>query len=341
MKNRVNNWMNPCTLLAWNWLGVIAFGLVLLHQTQALAQSPSYPSKPIKIIVPYATGGATDILARTIGERLSQRLNQTILVENKAGVGGIMGTDMVAKAPPDGYSLLMTLGTTVLINQFLYEKLPYTPSRDFALVSQIALAPVVLLVNANSSIKSAQDFKNHILKNPNKLSYGSWGIGSYAHLAGAYLSQNFNANMTHVAYKGEAPMLQDLVGGQFDFTFASAQSAKPYIDSGLLRAVAVTGEQRMSVLPSVASMSEQGFKDDMFKVTGWLAMVAPAKTPNDIVQRISSELRSIVATPEMQERIYKMGFIPTGNTPEQFATLYKNEFPIWERIVKLTGAQLD
>lgn len=317
------------------------FSAVALIFAVTNAYAQAYPSKPIKIIVPYATGGATDIIARTLGEKLSQRLNQTILVENKVGAGGVMGTDFVAKSPPDGYTFLMTLGTTVLINQFLYEKLPYTPSRDFALVSQIALAPVVLLVNANSPIKTAQDFKNYIIKNPNKLSYGSWGMGSYAHLAGAYLSQNLNANMTHAAYKGEAPMLQDLVGGQFDFTFASAQSAKAYIDSGFLRAVAVTGEQRMSVLPNVPTMREQGFKDDMFKVTGWVAMVAPAKTPHDVIQRISAEVRAIVAMPEMQDRIYKMGFIPVGNTPEQFSSIYKTEFPIWERIVKLTGAQLD
>ena len=166
-------------------------------------------------------------------------------------------------------------------------------------------------------------------------------MGSYAHLAGAYISQSFNADLTHAAYKGEAPMLQDLVGGQIDFAFASAQTAKPYIDSGKLRSIAVTGEQRMSVLPSVPSMSEQGFKDDIFRVTGWIAMAAPAKTPADVVQRVSAEVRAIVALPETQDRINKMGFIPVGNTPEQFAVVYKNEFPVWERVVKISGAKLD
>lgn len=304
-------------------------------------QAQTYPSKPIKLVVPYAAGGATDIIARTLAEKLSERLGQPVLVDNKAGVGGVMGTDAVAKAAPDGYTFLVTLGTTILINQFLYEKLPYNPGRDLALVSQLALAPVTLLVNSTSPIKNAADLKTYITKNPGKLSYGSWGAGSYAHLAGAYLSQTLNADMAHAAYKGEAPMLQDLVGGQFQFAFASAQSAKPYVDSGKLRSIAVTGNQRMSVLPNVPTMGEQGFKDDIFHVTGWVAMAAPAKTPNDVVQRISAEVRAICALPEVQERIAKMGFIPVGNTPEQFAVAYKNEFPVWERVVKLSGAKLD
>jgi tripartite-type tricarboxylate transporter receptor subunit TctC len=301
----------------------------------------TYPLKPIKLIVPYAPGGATDIIARTLAEKLSDRLGQPVLIDNRAGAGGVTGTDAAAKSAPDGYTFLVSLGTTILINQFLYEKLPYNPSRDFALVSQLALAPVTLLVNPNSSINNANDLKAHILKNPKKLSYGSWGMGSYAHLAGAYLSQNLNADMTHAAYKGEAPMLQDLVGGQIDFAFASAQTAKPYIDGGKLRSIAVTGEQRMSVLPTVPTMREQGFKDDIFRVTGWIAMAAPAKTPNDVLQRVSAEVRAIVALPETQDRINKMGFMPVGNTPEQFSAVYKTESPVWERVVKLSGAKLD
>ena len=313
--------------------------MALCVGTQAQAQV--YPNKPIKLIVPYAPGGATDIIARTLGEKLADRLGQPVLVENRAGAGGVTGTDAAAKAAPDGYTFLVTLGTTVLINQFLYEKLPYNPGRDFSLVSQLALAPVTLLVNPNSGINSASDLKAHIQKNPSKLSYGSWGMGSYAHLAGAYLSQSMSADMTHAAYKGEAPMLQDLVGGQIDFAFASAQTAKPYIDGGKLRSIAVTGEQRMSVLPNVPTMREQGFKDDIFRVTGWIAMAAPAKTSNEVMQRVSAEVRAIVALPETQDRINKMGFIPVGNTPEQFAAVYKSEFPVWERVVKMSGAKLD
>lgn len=318
----------------------VAIALMPMYiSNNALAQT--YPSKPIKFIVPYAAGGATDIIARTLAEKLSDRLGQPVLIDNRVGAGGVTGTDVAAKSSPDGYTFLISLGTTVLINQFLYEKLPYNPTRDFALVTQLALAPVTLLVNSNSPIKNANNLKVHIQKNPGKLSYGSWGMGSYAHLAGAYLSQTLNADMTHAAYKGEAPMLQDLVGGQIDFAFASAQTAKPYIDSGKLRSIAVTGEHQMSVLPGVSTMREQGFRDDIFRVTGWIAVTAPAKTPNDIVQRVSAEIRAIVSMPETQDRINKMGFIPVGNTPEQFSVVYKNEHPVWERVVKLSGAKLD
>lgn len=301
----------------------------------------SYPGKPIKLVVPYAAGGATDIVARTIGEKLSARLGQPVLVDNRAGAGGIMGTDAVAKAQPDGYTFLVSLGTTLLINQFLYEKLPYKPGSDFALMTQIAIAPVTLLVPASSPVKTANELVAYIGQNKGKLSYGSWGAGSYGHLGGAYLSQKLNADMAHAPYKGEAPMLQDLAGGQIQMAFASLQSAKPYIDSGKLRVIGVTGEQRMPTLPSVSTLGEQGLKDEVFRVSGWMAMAAPAKTPADIVQRVTAEVRAICNLPEVRERITGMGFIPVANTSEEFSAAYRKDFPVWERVVQLTGARLD
>lgn len=301
----------------------------------------SYPSKPIKLVVPYAAGGATDIVARTIGEKLSAKLGQPVLIDNRAGAGGIMGTDAVAKAQPDGYTFLVSLGTTLLINQFLYEKLPYKPGRDFALMTQIAVAPVTLLVPPSSPVKTADELVKHIGQNKGKLSYGSWGAGSYGHLGGAYLSHKLNADMAHAPYKGEAPMLQDLVGGQIHMAFASLQSAKPYIDSGKLRVIGVTGEQRMPTLPNVSTLGEQGLKDEVFRVSGWVAMAAPAKTPADIVQRVTAEVRAICSLPEVRERIIGMGFIPVANTSEEFSAAYKRDFPVWERVVQITGARLD
>jgi tripartite-type tricarboxylate transporter receptor subunit TctC len=320
----------------------LATGLAI---TTALASgatwAQSYPTKPIKLVVPYAAGGATDIVARTIGEKLSSKLGQPVLVDNRAGAGGIMGTDAVAKAQPDGYTFLVSLGTTLLINQFLYDKLPYKPGQDFALMTQIAMAPVTLLVHPSSPVKNANDLTVFIKQNKGKLTYGSWGAGSYAHLGGAYLSQSLSADMVHAAYKGEAPMLQDLAGGQIHMAFASLQSAKPYIDAGKLRVIAVTGEQRMASLPNVSTLREQGIKDDIFRVTGWMAMAAPAKTPTDIVQRVATEVRAICNLPEVRERIAGMGFIPVANTPEEFATAYKKDHPVWERVVQMTGAKLD
>ncbi|CAM8661731.1 PBP2_Bug_TTT domain containing protein [Comamonadaceae bacterium] len=309
------------------------------HVGTALAQS--WPSKPIKLIVPYAAGGATDITARAIGEKLSARLGQPVLVDNRGGAGGVTGTDAALKSPADGHTLLLSLGTTMLINQYLYEKLPYNPQKDQALITQIALAPVVLLVNPQLQVTNAPELLAYIEKNKNKVAYGSWGMGSYSHLAGAWLSDKLKADMNHVPYKGEAPMLQDLVGGQFQMAFASLQSARPYIDSGKLKALAVTGGQRMDALPKVSTMAEQGIKDEVFQVTGWLGMSAPAKTPPEVVARLGTEMQAILALPDVRDRILQMGFIPVGSSPEQFNAQFKKDAPVWERVVKVSGATLE
>lgn len=309
--------------------------------SSATGWAQTYPSKPIKLIVPYAAGGATDITARTLGEKLTTRLGQPVLVDNRGGAGGVTGTDQAFKSPADGYTFLVSLGTTMLINQYLYEKLPYNPQKDQALITQIALAPVVLLVNAQVPVNTAPELMQYIEHNKSKLAYGSWGMGSYAHLAGAWLSDNLKADMNHAAYKGESPMLQDLVGGQIQLTFASLQSARPYIESGRLKALAVTGTQRMIALPKVPTMSEQGIKDEVFRVTGWVGMSAPAKTPADVLARMGTEVRAILAQPDVRERIQQMGFIPVGSTAEEFNVQFKKDAPVWERLVKLSGAKLD
>lgn len=305
------------------------------------AQAQAWPAKPIKFIVPYAAGGATDITARTLGEKLAARLGQPVVVENRGGAGGVTGTDQALKSPADGYTVLVSLGTTMLINQFLYEKLPYNPQKDQALITQIALAPVVLLVNPKMPFNTAPELLAYIEQNKGKVTYGSWGMGSYAHLAGAWLSDKLKADMSHVPYKGEAPMLQDLVGGQLHMTFASLQSARPFIESGRLKALAVTGTQRMDALPKLSTMAEQGIKDEVFQVTGWLGMSAPAKTPPEVVNRLATELQAILAQPDMRERIAQMGFIPVGSSPERFAAQVKQDAGVWERVVKVSGAKLD
>ena len=321
---------------------ILSAGVILgAALSSATGWAQTYPSKPIKLIVPYAAGGATDITARTLGEKLTTRLGQPVLVDNRGGAGGVTGTDQAFKSPADGYTFLVSLGTTMLINQYLYEKLPYNPQKDQALITQIALAPVVLLVNAQVPVNTAPELMQYIEHNKSKLAYGSWGMGSYAHLAGAWLSDNLKADMNHAAYKGESPMLQDLVGGQIQLTFASLQSARPYIESGRLKALAVTGTQRMIALPKVPTMSEQGIKDEVFRVTGWVGMSAPAKTPADVLARVGTEVRAILAQPDVRERIQQMGFIPVGSTAEEFNVQFKKDAPVWERLVKLSGAKLD
>jgi tripartite-type tricarboxylate transporter receptor subunit TctC len=264
-----------------------------------------------------------------------------VLVDNRGGAGGVTGTDAALKSPADGHTLLVSLGTTMLINQFLYEKLPYNPQKDQALITQIALAPVVLLVNPQLPVATAPELLAHIEKNKGKIAYGSWGMGSYAHLAGAWLSDKLKADMNHVAYKGEAPMLQDLVGGQFQMAFASLQSARPYIESGRLKPLAVTGTQRMEALPKISTMAEQGVKDEVFQVTGWLGMSAPAKTPPEVLARLGTEVQAVLAMPDVRERIQQMGFLTVGSSPEAFSAQFKKDALVWERVVKVSGAKLD
>lgn len=313
-------------------------GLTAAPWVQAQA---AWPNKPIRIIVPFNPGGATDVSARLIADKLGPRLGQTIIVENKGGAAGILGTDTVAKAAPDGSTFTISLSTSLLINQFLFAKLPYDPHKDLVMVSQIAVAPVTLVVHPDVPARNAAELQAWIGKNKGKVSYGSWGIGSYAHLAGAYMSQALNADMSHVAYKGEAPMLQDLLGGQIQMAYASAAGTKPHIDAGKLKVIGVTGDQRMAVLPNVPTLVEQGLKDDAYRICGFVGMAAPAKTPMDIVQRMAKEVNAVVNTPEMREKFAAMGFNPVAGTPEAFMAAYRKDYPVWEQLVKASGAKLD
>ncbi|MCA0239925.1 MAG: tripartite tricarboxylate transporter substrate binding protein [Proteobacteria bacterium] len=299
------------------------------------------PGKTIKLIVPYPAGGTTDVMARTIAEALAPRLGKTVLVDNRGGAGGMTGTDQALKSAPDGCTYLVGLATSMLVNQYLYGKLPYDPQKDQALVTQIAVGPLVLLASPKLPVNSAPELLRHIEANKGQLAYGSWGMGSTAHLDGAWLSDKLKADMNHVPYKGEAAMLQDMVGGQFHIAFAALQSARPFIESGRLKALGVTGTERLAALPKVPTLLEQGIKDDVFRVTGWVGMSAPAKTPAAAVSRMAAEVHAILAQPEMRERFQQMGFIAVGNTPEEFRAVVQKDGPVWERVVKLSGAKLD
>jgi len=306
----------------------------------ALAQQ-GYPNKPIRIVVPFNAGGATDILTRLIGEKLSARLWQPVLVDNRGGAGGIVGTDTVAKAAPDGYTFVVSLNSSLLTNQFLYDKLPYHPQRDLTLVSQFVNSPVTLVVHPSVPAKNGPELLKYMAANKGKLSYGSWGVGSYAHLAGYSMSESQKADMVHAPYKGEAPMLQELIGGQIQMSYASALAAKPHIEAGKLKLIGVTGLKRMAVLPNAPTLAEQGLTDEFYRIAGWIGMAAPAKTPKDIIARVSSEIQRICVMPEIIEKISSMGFTVAASTPEAFTAAYKKDYPVWERLVKTSGARLD
>lgn len=304
-------------------------------------QAQSFPSKPIRIIVPFAPGGATDILARLLAEKMAPRLGQPIIVDNKAGAAGIIGTEAAAKATPDGHTLVLALSNSLLTNQFLYEKLPYDVQRNFVLVSQIATAPLLLVVHPSVTANAAPELLQYVSRNKSKVSYGSYGLGTYPHLAGAYMSDNQKADMAHVPYKGEAPMVQDLITGRIHMAFASALQTKPHIESGKIKVLGVTGEHRIATLPNVPTLLEQGLNDDAYRVTGWLAVAAPAGTPRPVVQRIADEVRAACEQPDVKTRIAAMGFELKASTPEEFSATYQRELPVWERLVKQSGAKLE
>ena len=307
----------------------------------APAQAQTYPTKPIKMVVPFAAGGATDVLARVIGEKMAAGLGQPVIIDNKPGAAGIIGTDAVAKAAPDGYTIVLSLSNSLMTNQFLYEKLPYDAQRDLALVYQIAMAPLVLVVHPSVPAKTGPELLKYVSANKGKVAYGSYGVGAYPHLAGAHMSLTQQADMNHVAYKGEAPMLQDLIGGQIQMAYASALVAKPHIEAGKLKAIGVTGERRMSTLPNVPTLAEQGLKDEAYRVTGWLAVAAPAHTPKPVVQRLADEVRKATQQPDVQAKVAAMGFEIKDSSPEAFAAAYKQERPVWERLIKQSGAKLE
>ncbi|MCP3023274.1 Bug family tripartite tricarboxylate transporter substrate binding protein [Cupriavidus basilensis] len=317
----------------------LALGGTSLMTSHAMADA--YPAKPVRVVVPYAAGGGSDIVARALGEKLSKKLGQPIIVDNKAGASGIIGTDAVAKAAPDGYTLLVTITQSVLTNQFLYNRLPYDPRKDLTLVNVVADAPLVLVTTPSLPVKSVKELADYGRAHKGKVSYASWGVGSYPHLAGAYFSKVTHGDMVHVPYKGEAPMLQDLLGGQVQWAVASVLSAKPYIQSGKLKAIAVTGTQRSTVLPDLPTFAEAGMDDNAFKVLGWIGLLAPVGTPAPVVAKLDEEVRALIQAPDMQARFAALGLRPVGSTPAQSQAIFAREWPVWKTLVAESGAKLD
>lgn len=304
------------------------------------AQS-AWPTKPVKLVVPFNPGGATDLIARTLAEALSKRIGQPVIVENKGGAAGVLGTSAVTNAQADGYTFLLSLSTSMLINQFLYTKLPYNPQKDLLMLSQIAGAPVTLVVHPSIPANTMPELLAYAKANKGKLSYGSWGAGSYAHLAGAYMSKTTESDMVHVAYKGESPMIQDLIGGNIQVCFSSAINTRPFIESGRVKIIGVTGTTRMEILPQVPTLHEQGVTDDAYSIFGWVALGAPAGLPQNIVDTLYGHLKEIIKEPQMLERIKGAGFIPMMNSPQDFQRNYQRDMPIWKALVETADAKLD
>lgn len=295
------------------------------------AHAQKYPSQPVKIVVPFAPGGATDIIARLLADRLSQRLGQPFVVENRAGASGIPGTQAVRSAKPDGYTLLLTGNGPHATNVALFKRLPYDPLRDFAQVSLTGVLPLVLNVNPAAPAQSFEEFVQWVRTNPGKVSYASPGVGTPPHLSMELLAQRLGLSMVHVPYKGSAPAINDLIAGHvpvmFDNVFASIANVK----AGRIRSLAVGSGQRLSSLPAVPTFVEAG--NPGFEVATWTSMAAPVGTPKEVVDLLASEIRQIFAIPEVQARLIEQGAVPVTTTPEQTERFVREEIQKWTRVV--------
>jgi tripartite-type tricarboxylate transporter receptor subunit TctC len=311
----------------------------------ALAQA-AWPARPVRIVVPFAAAGTTDILARALAPELQRAFGQPFVVDNKPGAGGNTGSAEVAKAAPDGYTLLMGTVGTHAINPSLYEKMPYDAKRDFVPVTLMAGVPNVLVLNPAMAqrygINSVADLTRVARANPGKLNVASSGNGTSIHLSAELYKSLTGTFMVHFPYRGSGPALLDLMAGNVDLMFDNLPSAMPHIRSGRLKALAVTSAARSTALPDLPTVAEAGgpaLKE--FEASSWFGLLAPAGTPADIVNRIQQETAKALATPAMRERLQAQGAIPSGNTPAEFARLIDEETKKWARVVKASGAKVD
>lgn len=298
-----------------------------------------YPSRPIKLVVPYAPGGATDILGRTLAEKLSQSIGQPVVVDNKPGAGGLIGANFVAKSPADGYTLLVSSAATHAINKFLYSSMPYDQVKDFASVTLLATYPNVLVVHPSVPAKSVSELIDLAKAKPGTLNFASTGVGGTSHLAGELFKMMTGTDIVHVAYKGSGPAVTDLLGGQVPMMFDSVASALPHVTAGKLRALGVTGKSRSPALPQVPTVAESGLPG--FEASAWNGINAPAGTPPQVLRRLNAEILKVLALPEVKERFAKVGAEPAGGTPEQFDAFMAAETEKWGKVVKQSGAKAD
>jgi tripartite-type tricarboxylate transporter receptor subunit TctC len=315
-----------------------AASVTAAHAQVASKPAGAYPTRPIRLIVPFAPGGSNDIMARLAGQKLSESLGAQVVVDNRAGGSGIIGTDIAAKAAPDGYTLLM-MSLTFAVNPSLYSKLPYDTEKDLAPVTLVASAPLMLVVHPSIPAKSVQEFIAYAKANPGKLNFGSGGPGTTPHLAGEMLKMMAGVKMTHVPYKGGGPALNDLVGGQIQLMLENIPSTLPHAKSGRLRALAVSGLKRSPLVPDLPTLDEAGLKG--YEIVGWNGFFVPAGAPRAIVMLLYRETAKALAQPDMKERLATMGAEPVGNSPEEFRVFVKAEIAKWAKVVKAAGLKVE
>jgi len=303
------------------------------------AGAQAWPSKPIKVVVPFTAGGSTDTVARIMAEKLTTRLGQPVIVENKAGAGGAIGSDFVAKSPPDGYTLLVGTSSTMAIIPHLYSKPPYDPTRDFVPVVLLGTADIDIVINPKVPARTVKELLAYARANPGKLTFASGGNGSISHLLGEYFNSMANVQMLHVPYKGDAQMTTDLIGGQVDMAFGTAVVFLPHVKSGKVIAIAVTNPTRSTTQKDLPTVSESGVPG--YEAVQWFGIAAPTGTPRDIVQRLNDEIRAILAQPDVQKRFADLGFDVVGDKPDEFAAFVRSENAKWKKIAETANVKLD
>lgn len=320
-------------------LRTATLALFVMTSVLGAASAQAYPDKPIRMVVPFPAGGTTDILARAVAQKLSESLGQQMIVDNKPGAGGNIGAQEVARAAPDGYTLVMGTVGTHAINPSLYKKLPYDHLKDFAPVSLVASVPNLLVVHPSVPVNSVKELIAYVKANPGKLNFASSGNGTSIHLSGELFKTMTGVQMTHVPYKGSAPAVTDLLGGQVQLMFDNMPSALPHAKGGKLKPLAVTSAKRFPGTPDIPTIAEAGVPG--YEASSWFGVLAPAGTPKEIVNKLSTEIAKALKTPEMTKRLEEQGAQAVGSTPEEFAAHIKAETAKWAKVVKESGATVD
>ncbi len=314
------------------------FAAVCLFAAPAAFAADAYPVRPVRIIVPFSPGGATDIVTRLVAQRLTEMWGQTLVVDNRAGAGGNIGGDIAAKSNPDGYTLFMTSGSIVTANQYMYAKMPFNPEKDLVAVTNVASGPQVIVAHPGASAKTLKEFIAQAKAKPKSLTFGSAGIGTQTHLAAENFLYTAGIDATHVPYKGEGPAMADLMGGQIQFVTPNLSAALAFINTGKLRALGVTSKVRAPQLPNVPAVAETlpGFEN-----LGWFGFMVPAGTAKTVIAKVQADTVKALASPDLLKRLTDIGMAPVGNSSQDFATDIKAESARWAKIIKERNLQVN
>jgi tripartite-type tricarboxylate transporter receptor subunit TctC len=324
--------MEERSMTKLGWGRALAAAMMALLPLTAAAQA--WPTKPVKIVVPFAAGGATDVVARLLGQKLTEAWGQAVVVEDRAGAGGNIGADVVAKSPADGYTLLMTSGSIVTANPYMYRDMPFDPAKDLVPITNVATGPQVIAVNTNVPARDLKEFIAYAKAHPGIVNFGSAGVGTQTHLAAENFAYSAGVDMIHVPYKGESAALTDLIGGQIQLVTPNLGAAIAFIQQGKIKALAVTSRERVANLPEVPAASESlpGFEN-----SGWFGLMAPAGTPKEVIDKIQRDSAKILLSDEFKAKLAQQGMVPVGNSPSDFAAAIREESARWEKVIRQRG----